>query len=366
MIISNVKEVQTSTEKLYFFTLNGDELASIAEIKKFGAEAEGVGRYVDYDHAIKIREYFEHGGIIPENIVGELNGWNYKTSRSMSGELAGNGNSKIIITDGQHRVVALSMLSAELRRKLVFEVVGTMGHFKSQLKMAVRQAKRKPLDPRYILQVADFTDSFDDEPTKVAYQILKKLNQDKDSPLFESLWMFEKAPYLGGATREEIQRYAIRLQNIKGLPPAVALRESKTSINVVSVLGHLKAILRSDYSPIAKKSQSEQYAIVKNLLQAAADVWPEAWKNPGKFYLKRAHGIGALIKLITLSGNFREFVKDNWSQDNFKRILSLVSGFDWGLKQYRDNPQLKFPTVYDLAIQLDSQLWQTVKKKKKI
>lgn len=365
MIIKNVKEIQTDKEKLYFFSLNGNELTNIAEIRKFGNEAEGIGRYIDYDHAIKIREYFERGGIIPENIVGQLNGWNYQASHAMNGELAGDENSKIIITDGQHRVVALSMLSAELQRKLVFEVVGTMGNHRSQLKMAVRQAKRKPLDPRYILQVADFTDSFDDEPTKRAYQILKKLNQEKDSPLFESLWMIEKAPHLGGAIREEIQRYTIRLQNIKGLPPAVALRESKIAINVVSALGHLKAVLRSDFSPIVKKSQPEQYAIVKNLLQAAAAVWPEAWKNPDKFYLKRTQGIGALIKLITLSGNFREFVKDDWSQDNFRRILSLVSGFDWGLKQYRDNPQLKFPTVYDLATQLDNQLWQAAKKKRK-
>jgi DGQHR domain-containing protein len=352
MIIKNVLEMDQCGQKLYYFQLGAEDLLQVTKILHFGQHPEGVNRMFDYHHAQGLARFMsQHNSRLFDPILGDINeGWEYDPEK---GTLTASDEARIIIDDGQHRIAALQMLGPGQRERWKFMVFVTMGlPYKERLKIFAQQGLRKKLDPRLTLQIADATDTFRDIYTKNAYHIIKRLNEEKGSPLYTMIWLEEKVP--GGPPADSTDIGL--LKDIQGLSiPAFRLRQPRSfRINVMAIIGPLKQLLSSLNSPLRGYDTEGCYESVKIVLQAAKETWKDPWEWPNKHFLCRSTGIGALIKLMLIGSGFRDKVGAiGWkSEEKMKEIFKKIS-FDWSFEQFRNKSDVKFPTAVEIAQKLD-------------
>lgn len=355
MEIRNVTQMEQHGHLLYLFSLNGEELVQVARIDHFGIHPEGVNRKFDYQHSLELKGYMQTSGSrLFDPILGDLGGgWQYQPEEHV---LVAREQTDLVIDDGQHRIAACQLLGPEERQSWMFIVTATMGlPYEERLKVFGQQGLRKKLDPRLTLQIADRTDTFRDEKTRETYRMLKRMNEDENSLLYDSLFLEERTPR---APKIESQD-ALALGQVEGLSPALFLRKSMSQkVNVMGLMGHLKRVLFSPYSPLREMGREAQYEAVCAVLEAAHQVWPKAWDDRGNNFLRRTHGLGALLEMVIIGTSFHVAVKEDWSMKNLKKVFSSIHSFNWSIRQFEKG---KFPTILEIAETLNRAIFQASK-----
>lgn len=364
MQIKNVVEMEQRGYKLFVFTLSGDKLLEIARIEQFGIDKEGVNRKFDYLHSKGLTEYMtQTGAHLFEPFLGDLTqDWQWTKGK---GILFSKNGSYLSIDDGQHRVAALKLLSADEIVKWNFLVVATKDlPYKERLKIFNQQRLRKKIDPRLSLQIQDITDTFPDQVTKDAYKLIKRLNQDKESPLYQRFFIQERDPRGKIPVRAMIKVKEIipGLQKFQsGKTAAERLRQPKAYlVNVVGLMNFVKVAISSRYSPVQSINSEMQYRVIKDYLQAAKEAWPKAWDNPRECLLCRYHGLAALLNFLTY-GIFKEEIK-SWQKDSYKKLLAYAIDFDWSYSQFKDQ---RMPSPKEIQDNLNIQIARALQEKKR-
>lgn len=334
MILTNVIRMEQRGIKLFIFPLSGNRLLEISKVEHFGVDEKGVNRKFDYRHSKKLFDYMtQPGAHLFEPFLGDIGReWQWSEKEHT---LTSQSEAHLSIDDAQHRLAALSLLLPEDIATWNFLVLATKGlAYKERLKIFNQQRLRKKIDPRLALQIMDKTNTFPDEKDKRAYELLKKLHYLTHSPLYQNLLMEELQPKKKIPTDEVLKLKGIISNIQQANSPAARLRSPQAyKLNIVSLMGYCKRLMFSPHSPLYGMSLEMQYRVVRDYLNAAQEVWTSAWNNPRACFLRRYHGIAALLDFLTF-GIFKEEV-EKWNKSTYKKLLQHGAKFDWSYTQFK-------------------------------
>ena len=357
-----IRERQPGIE-LYTFVMPAEDLLAYAQIDRFNQAEEGVERELNLTQVQKLVEFMRQSDAsFAEPILGDLRGhWQLDKTRQI---FTAPPDSKLLIDDGQHRIGGLHYLSPEERKKWEFKVTATINTpYRERLRRFLQQLKRLKLDSQLVWQIQDRGDLFPDQGSKATYQIAKRLASESDSPLCGLIRLTERAPKPLVGNDVEVLRPLLG-----NLGPTASLRESTTgTINVGGILRDLRLAISSTHSVLRIHNQEQQYRIVVALLDTARALWPEAWKDPKRFFLRRAVGIGALIQLFAVGRIFKDSLrkplKDSLlvlkpeTKDEIVKTLAMTKKYDWSFERFR-RPGMRFPQSGEVARELDALIYQ--------
>jgi hypothetical protein len=325
--------IRQGAHTLYQFRMTADDLARWAKVERFGEHAEGVNRKFDQKHAENMAfAMLEPDTIMPDSIKGDLRGdW-----QMTDGKLVGTPESYLAIDDGQHRHwVATEFQGDESLKRWDWPTVATMGlPYHVRLKVFLQQDMGKDIDSRLTLAmryelttIAMRTGQKPEmnEVERQAYELVLALAGEKSSPLKDLIILDEQTqrPY----------------EN----------RHRPEGINATGLWQVVKQLL-SKGSPIHTLPVQTRVEIVRNMIWAASEVWPGAWRSKDHV-LTTAKGIKAVLKLMTKQGSeFRVVVGTNWAYDNLKHALSYAKKYRWHVKDNKGVSEREITDALDKAI----------------
>jgi hypothetical protein len=325
--------IEQGAHTLYQFRMTAEDLAVWAKIERFGEAAEGVNRKFNLQHAEEMAfAMLEPDTIMADSIQGDLRGeWEV-----IDGELVGSPESYLAIDDGQHRHwVATEFQGDESLKRWHWPVVATMGlPYHVRLKVFLQQDKGKPIDSRLSLAMRyELTREAMrtggkppmSEVEREAYELVLALNGEKSSPLRDLIILDEqdKRPYEG--------------------------RHRPKGINATGLWQAIKALL-SKGSPIHNLPVNSRVEVVRNMIWAASEVWPAAWRSK-EHVLTTAKGLNAVLKLMTKQGSeFRVVIGTNWTYDNLAHALSYAKKYRWHVKDNKGISEREITEALDKAI----------------
>jgi DGQHR domain-containing protein len=291
---------------VYSFRLTAEQVVAMCKIERFGEDVEGVNRKYDHDHALDISQAM----LKPENlwldaILGDLKGpWTYDQSTC---SLAYDPSQCFVsVDDGQHRVMALSVLHEAERAHLAFNLTVTMSlSYKQRLRVFAMQAERKPIDARMTMAIKHELDTWASALDREAYEVVMRLNSDTCSPLKGKILLEEQE------TRIYERRHRPVGINGKGLHTTIRRVIGRTS-------------------PIGALTPQRRAEIILAMIKMAKDVWPKAWGSENHI-LETARGVNAVLQLIISSPNFMSIVGEDLSQENIRRALAHAESYDWSI-----------------------------------
>lgn len=308
---------------LYTFTLTADQMVELCRVERFGEHQMGVNRRFSEDKAIEIADaMLKPETIFAENPLGSLEGdW-----RLIDGHWHYGVGAYISLDDGQHRRAALELLNPEERKRWTFTFTVTHGApYHVRLKAFMQQTKRRNLDARLMLQMKAEVGEWRSDAEGRAYALCVELNNDPRSPLKDMVILGEqdKRPYEGRHRPVGI--------NVKGL--------------------HLTfTSLMSKNSPLAQLSPEKQREVCKNMIMAAATVWPNAWKSK-KHILTSARGVNAVLKLMVSGKAFKMAVSNDFTFENLVKVFTYAGKFDWTAKRAVHETERSITERLDNAIE---------------
>lgn len=310
--IEGVKPFTQNGDTIYSFTLNADEVVARCRVERFNETRDGVNRLYDPDHAFEIAEAMKDQELLwMEPIMGDLQGpWTFADGRLICAEDEG----YISIDDGQHRRMALELLTADERAGLTFQVAATINlPLERRLAIFRMQDERKPLDRHMILQINDRLGSWESPVDQETYQILVALNGRPNSPLYQRVIMTETV------------RPKYRAQHqLEGIPAKGLFATIKRLIG------------SSSRSPLYRLSPERRYEVIESMLIAASEVWSRAWDKTDTHMLQSARGINSVLLLLVSSPNFRGLVGSDFSAKSIRAALECGKSFNWSREANRN------------------------------
>lgn len=303
IVIRGVNTLTQGDDVIYNFTCRARELIDLCRVERFGEDANGVNRKYDERHALKIADAMLDRSVLwPEPILGDMaGGWEFDARRRI---LTAPEGAYVSIDDGQHRFMALQVLNEAERDRLEFTVQVTIGlSYERRLRVFRRQGERKRIDARLDLaqrhRLGDWKQAVDGE----AYELLLLLNSSTTSPLRGAILLDEqqKRPYEG--------------------------RHRPVGINAKGLHSTLRSVLGGK-SPLQALSQEQRTRVVCDMIQLAAETWPNAW-NSDQHALTTARGINAVLGLLVSSPNFRGTIGDDFRRESLKVAMNHAKTFKW-------------------------------------
>ncbi len=311
IVIENVNTLSQRDDTIYSFTLSAERLLELGKVERFGVDPNGVNRRYDENHAVEISiAMLDPKMVWMESILGDLKGgsWIYDP---LTRELRGAESGYLTIDNGQHRLMALTILNVAERAKLEFTIQATVSMpFERRLKIFRMQMEQKPVDPRLDLaqrhRLGEWVKPVDQE----AYELLLKLNSDTTSPLRGVIILDEqdKRPYEG--------------------------RHRPVGINGKGLHTTLRSVMGGK-SPLAALSAPERARVILDTIRLAAQIWPKGW-NSSSHILTTARGINAILNLYVSSPNFRGSLGDDFSQESIENALRHAATFDWSAAKFKN------------------------------
>lgn len=336
--------LQQGEHTLYTFRMTADDLALWAKVERFGEAAEGVNRKFDHKHAEDMAfAMLEPDTVMQDSIKGDLRGeWVV-----IDDELVGSPESYLAIDDGQHRHwVATEFQGDESLKRWHWPVVATKGlPYHVRLKVFLQQDQGKRIDSRLSLAMRyELTRSAMrtgqtppmTEVEREAYELVLALASEENSPLKGLILLDEQLtrPY----------------EN----------RHQPKGINATGLWQTIKSLL-SKGSPIHGAPVKKRVEIVRNMIWAASEVWPKAWRNK-EHMLTTAKGLNAVLKLMTKQGSeFRVVIGTDWTYDNLKRALGYAHKYRWHVQDNKGVSEREITEALDKAISAGYRRDKTVK-----
>lgn len=252
MAIFNVQKVQQNDWVFYVFIIKSDLLNKIAYVsKRFENKEEGYQRNLAKKRGTEIHDYiFKLKGVIPNNIILNFDiDLNYdEKNHTVSFDVKDN---IAWVVDGQHRLYGLSLSKKSIDVVVVaFEKLPLSDQTKI---FRTINSTQKGVNSSLIYDLIDLAKdaNYIDER---AHELVKKLNEDMESPWYAQIKML-------------------------GIGPGL--------ISQSAFIGNLKPLLDEEKGGLLTNySEEEQYKILKNYFNAVKAIFPEDWGKSNSLLTK--------------------------------------------------------------------------------
>lgn len=263
MAIFKAQKVQQNDWVFYVFVMKSDLLNKIAYVSsRYKDKIEGYQRNLSEKRAEEIQDYiFKLKGVIPNNIILNFNielNYNEK-NHTISFDI--NDNIAWVI-DGQHRLYGLALSKKPIDVVVVaFEKLDISDQAKI---FKIINSTQKGVNASLIYDLIDLVKDANYIEAR-AHELVKKLNEDIESPWYTQIKMLGTGPGL---------------------------------ISQSAFIGNLKPLLDENRgTTLTIYSEEQQFKILKNYFNAIKATFPDNWGNP-KSLLTKTVGFYALMELL--------------------------------------------------------------------
>lgn len=234
-------------------------------------------------------------------------------------------NNSILVIDGQHRLEGLKKAEKEIKIKYELIIAFIIGYDRSVIakQFYTINYEQKAVNKSLLYQL---TGEFSTEVDELSFMhnVVKLLNELKDSPFYGRIKMLGKAP-------KELSKEEKKMLSVS------------QAFLIDALIRYISATAKGSlYSPVFLKyykNTEEHIYIVRSIARffnAVKALKPE-WSDPEKSLLSKGMGIGALIKTYNLLFPiiFEKELKGDWdnikslSIEDYKRILAGIENVDF-------------------------------------
>lgn len=287
-------EIVQNKWKFYVFSIKSDLLYKIAYVsRRHEDKKEGYQRNLSKKRAAEIHDYvFKLDGVIPNNMILNFDvSLNYDPKQQTISFDAKDNIAWIV--DGQHRLYGLSLGNKSIDVVVVaFEKLDLSNQAKI---FRVINSTQKGVNASLIYDLIDLIKdaTFLEER---AHELVKKLNNDPESP-----WFME-----------------IKMLGIgKGL-----ISQSAFVGNLIPLLDEAKR------SPLHIYTEEEQYGIIKNYFSAIKFLLPEDWGNANSLLTKTV-GFYSLMLLLPTALQICLSTYNDFKTDSIIKLLEPIKNYDF-------------------------------------
>jgi|GEM_PF-1115465 len=331
-----VLEIRQNGETFYSFALTGEQIAKFGRVKHFAQEEDGVNRQIKTPHVKKIIAamvkndtfWCDSFVVSPRGLFEFRDGKFYYDPESFC----------FIVDDGQHRLKALQSKAPGIEHMADYEfpvICSSLLPIEDRLDLFMNQNKRKRIDPTEELAVKDETKKWANENERIAYEIIKELNNDRNSPLFQKIYLIQRG------NRKAHERNAHTWFKAKNLHSAIkrALGSSESTLYVIN-------------------TEAEKKRIIIAIIKAAYEVWKDSWGAENMALGKQQKTIEAILRVVADGKNFPKILHiDKFTYKEFVRTFQNAADFDWSEKKISEIGVGK-----SIALHLDKCLWDKHRK----
>lgn len=320
--------------EVFRFEITARQLVELCVVERFGQDDNGVQRPLKEKHVLRVAEAMadpEHLWLEP--IIGAMYGnWDFDEA---SGTLSMERSEEVFISldDGQHRRAAIEsgLLDPDEIDKLVFSAVVYRGlSYEQRLKIFRMQAGRTAIDPTLDLAQRSRLDSWNSATDKNAYEIVKWLATDPESPFFGQVQITP------GKTETFVTQNGVT-----------------NKLTAAALFPAIRSALQRRSRLSQMRFKHQKVAIVA-MIAAAKKTWPSHWGNPNSS-LTTANGMKALLNLFISGINFREEVGKNYTKADISKAIALGSSFRWGKRYTSNKVKAELSNAIDNAIRRGSE-----------
>lgn len=294
MTIFKAQKVQQNDWVFYVFVIKSDLLNKIAYVsKRFENKEEGYQRNLTKKRGIEIHDYiFKLKGVIPNNIILNFDvGLNYdEKNHTVSFDVKDN---IAWVVDGQHRLYGLS-----LSRKSIDVVVVAFEKLplSDQTKIfRTINSTQKGVNASLIYDLMDLAKDADYIDQR-AHELVKKLNEDEESPWYNQIKMLGVGHGL---------------------------------ISQSAFIGNLKPLLdKTKVGHLTNYSEEEQYKILKNYFNAIRAIFPDDWGKSNSL-LTKTSGFYALMELLPTIMNLCLQINPDLTTNAIINALQPIRHYDF-------------------------------------
>lgn len=285
-------------------------------------QAQSYQRLLNRDKLNKIAEYLEHGSgniinsilvLLPAEckfkssklIKEEEDAW-YYTDKSFGKINLPNKFCFIEVIDGQHRLFSFTKCHDDkLREKTPLNFIGIIGGEKElarDLFITINQ-KAKKIEANLLASIQKEYDKENlSEPDCLAREIVRELNKNKKSELFDSILEGEKV-----TPHHQKLRIYIAMLAYNGVK------------RLIKKEGPLKVVLK-------KKTVPPYFKAINLFLKRVKVVFPEDYLDNNKYFVFTNNG---LIPLLRIFGDMCKFYKKVPSNPQIDEVLKLIKDSNW-------------------------------------
>lgn len=299
-----VKRFYQDGVEIYIGSLNSQDILAVHAVDVRDGNPSGYQRQRDPDRCRKVAEFVKATSprLLPVNIILNLRGAGVFTPLYESGDFGElsipRREATAWVVDGQHRLGGFDLLPLDLQMELPVIIFKDLDRRLEMFHFKVINEEQKKVNLSLAIELmADLGAA----SWKVnAHDIVKRLNEDADSPWYQQ----------------------VNMTGAKGMG---------RPINQVTFVTALKPLVDSPLSSFAEKPLDDQVGYLKDFWRAVAETWPAPWSTPRGYLLRKAIGVYALCRVAGRIYLLCE-QKGDFSAKHVKALVSRLEAFNWDSK----------------------------------
>ena len=275
------------------------DLLKIYYVNRRAISNDGIQRDVSHDRITQIKYYLEEpDAIFPTSIVLNISSSNINITQKQLSEsvdaivLEYDDENKEIaeVIDGQHRIIGLDNKSNSMKELPIVVLFDLTQEDKAHI-FSVINSNQRQVNKSLIYDLFELYQG--PNPIKFCHNIVKALNNDKNSPLFSRIKMLGKK---NGANETVSQALFIDcLIKLVSSDPNEEIRIIKKT-NQIPIINKDNLIFRSFF---VNEQEAVLYRILFNYFTAIYQVFTKEWFDiDNRFILTKSTGVGALLKAL--------------------------------------------------------------------
>jgi DGQHR domain-containing protein len=304
--------VQQGNNSYYVVTVPASVLQSQHVIRRLDHDPSGVNRLLNQARCLDIAQAMVDSVPFPDSITVHID-----SPRVRNGELAITSGTEMEIIDGQHRVVALSLLSEDELQRWSFtcHVYHNLDLRKKQA-LFFSQTEREGIAPQIKLSLQHKLGLFKTERQQTAYQMAIALNEDGRSPLADLINTTERL-YARAGDKALKQR--------SSLPAG--------HYDIIGVYNIIQKALGKN-SVLAGMAEDKVLNILIWTFRAAEATWKTTWTDELSS-LRSLAGIATLVELHN-EPLFLACLGGEYTYTNIQQVLKVGRRFRWNADSTRE------------------------------
>lgn len=323
-MIINVILIEQNGMEFYIGSINFKDFKNKFEIVRRKENDNGVQRNLDKNRLDNLREFIKTGNsIFPQPIIVSLNNDMYDIKQNINYNNNDNNNifqlninedNSIIgeIIDGQHRWEGLkeSMLDDIILPIIFFLDISL---YEKAYIFKTINANQKPISKSHLFDLYELSENR--SPEKIMHIIVKRLNDDKDSPFYKRVKMLGKAT----DKRETISQGTM----ITYLLKFITLNSEKDRL----ILERNEIIKDNEKCPLRKffiENKDEIILkVIYNFFLVLKELFRDEWDNVNEYVFLKTVGFGGLCRFARTVIAKQRIEKD-LSKEALKRVFEKV------------------------------------------